>query len=436
MMNGVSLSSMIGGGWGGGAIPNATGLQEMVFDTASVSAELATGGVRINFIAREGGNQYHGTLFGSFANDSLQATNIGADLLARNPALANAGHASTRTGTSTPASAVRSSATRSGSSRAAATRARTCSRPACSTTRTPTTRPSGTTCPISSRPASLEKTWQDAQLRLSWQATPEEQDRRHLHAAGLLRLPRRRSPPRSRPRPANDRRFPMQRVVLLDWTSPVTNKLLIEASGIHRVERWGNMHLQTKGLDLDPQMIGVVEQGGAIPGLRYRGASSTARAGGTYNNSWNNNFHWRFHVSYITGSHAFKVGVERRVRLPREHDATCRTRCRTASTTACRTRSRMRALPHTVEEPRRPRPRALRAGQVDDQPADAVAAASATTTHANSFPEQTLGPTSAHADPEPHVPGAGQPELARHHAEEPGGRTTCSATARRRSRSA
>ena len=37
MMNGVSLSSMIGGGWGGGAIPNATGVQEMVFDTASVS---------------------------------------------------------------------------------------------------------------------------------------------------------------------------------------------------------------------------------------------------------------------------------------------------------------------------------------------------------------------------------------------------------------
>ena len=91
MMNGVSLSSMIGGGWGGGAIPNATGLQEMVFDTASVSAELPTGGVRINFIAREGGNQFHGTLFGSFANDSFQGNNIGVDLLARNPALANPG---------------------------------------------------------------------------------------------------------------------------------------------------------------------------------------------------------------------------------------------------------------------------------------------------------------------------------------------------------
>ena len=91
MMNGVSLSSMIGGGWGGGAIPNATGVQEMVFDTASVNADLATGGVRINFIAREGGNQYHGTLFANFANDAMQTTNVDGALLARNPLLQNAG---------------------------------------------------------------------------------------------------------------------------------------------------------------------------------------------------------------------------------------------------------------------------------------------------------------------------------------------------------
>ena len=92
MMNGVSLSSMIGGGWGGGAIPNATGVQEMVFDTASVNADLPTGGVRINFIAREGGNQYHGSLFGNFANGAMQTTNVDAELLARNPLLVNARH--------------------------------------------------------------------------------------------------------------------------------------------------------------------------------------------------------------------------------------------------------------------------------------------------------------------------------------------------------
>jgi hypothetical protein len=88
---------------------------------------------------------------------------------------------------------------------------------------------------------------------------------------------------------------------------------LIEASGIHRVERWGNMHLQTKGLDIGPNMIGVLEQGGAIPNLNYRGRV------GTYNNSWNNNFHWRFNVSYITGSHA-QGGRQRCHRPPRKRD--------------------------------------------------------------------------------------------------------------------
>ena len=54
------------------------------------------------------------------------------------------------------------------------------------------------------------------------------------------------------PDAASDRRFPLQRFVSADWTSPVTNRLLIEASGIHRVERWGNMHLQTgKGDNID-----------------------------------------------------------------------------------------------------------------------------------------------------------------------------------------
>ena len=51
---------------------------------------------------------------------------------------------------------------------------------------------------------------------------------------------------------ASDRRFPLQRFITADWTMPLTNKVLIEASAIHRVERWGGMHLQTgKGENID-----------------------------------------------------------------------------------------------------------------------------------------------------------------------------------------
>ena len=307
MMNGVSLSSMIGGGWGGGAIPNATGVQEMVFDTASVSADLATGGVRINFIAREGGNQYHGTFFGNFANDAFQTTNIDDELLARNPLLRNAGTVDKNwdfnPGVGGPLKRDKMWFFLSGRTQGAYLFA-----PGIFYNKNANDPSKWNYDPDLSRPASLEKTWLDAQLRLTYQInqknkiglTYQNQIMCACHDAITATVA---------PEAAYDRRFPVQRPVLLDWTSPVTNKILIEASAIHRVERWGNMHLQEKGLDLDPRMIGVVDQAANVPGigtianLNYRGRV------GTYNNSWNNNIHYRFNVSYITGSHALKIGM-------------------------------------------------------------------------------------------------------------------------------
>ncbi len=301
MMNGVSLSSMIGGGWGGGAIPNATGVTEMVFDTASVSADLATGGVRINFIAREGGNQYHGTFFGNFANDGMQTTNIGDDLLARNPALRNAGGIDQNwdfnPGVGGPIKEDKLWFFMSGRYQGAYLFA-----PGMFFNKNANNPNAWTYDPDLSRPASLEKTWTDFQLRLTYQINPKNKIgltyQQQIFCACHDNISATIAP-----EAGYDRRFPVQRPILLDWTSPLTSRILIEASGIHRVERWGNMHLQTKGLDIGPNMIGVLEQGGAIPNLNYRGRV------GTYNNSWNNNFHWRFNVSYITGSHAFKVGA-------------------------------------------------------------------------------------------------------------------------------
>ena len=84
MVNGVALSSTIQGGWGGGAVPNATGTAEFAIDVSAVDAQAATGGVRINFIPRDGGNRFSGTLFGSIATDSFAADNYtGSDVQAR-----------------------------------------------------------------------------------------------------------------------------------------------------------------------------------------------------------------------------------------------------------------------------------------------------------------------------------------------------------------
>ena len=84
MVNGVALSSMIAGGWGGGAVPNATGTAEFAIDVSAVDAQAATGGVRINFIPRDGGNRFSGTIAASFASESFASDNFtGSDVQQR-----------------------------------------------------------------------------------------------------------------------------------------------------------------------------------------------------------------------------------------------------------------------------------------------------------------------------------------------------------------
>ncbi len=57
-------------------------------------------------------------------------------------------------------------------------------------------------------------------------------------------------------KPARDRRFPRLRQEHAEWTSPITNKLLFEAVGLHLYERWGNMHLRVNGGSLDEPAAG------------------------------------------------------------------------------------------------------------------------------------------------------------------------------------
>src|SRR6185312_5160356 len=54
--------------------------QEMNVETEAGSVEQFTGGVRVNFVPREGGNAFKGSFFGTGANSALQANNITQDL--------------------------------------------------------------------------------------------------------------------------------------------------------------------------------------------------------------------------------------------------------------------------------------------------------------------------------------------------------------------
>jgi hypothetical protein len=299
-MNGVSLSTMIAGGWGGGTIPNAAGVSEIAFDTSAVSAELATGGVRINFIAKDGGNRFAGTVFGSFANDSMQGSNYTDRLKQRG--LTTPGNIEKNwdfnPGFGGPIKRDRMWFYLSGRKQVANTFV-----PGMFYNKNANNPSLWTYVADTSRPAVNNREWEDYNARVTVQAAAKHKIGFLYNIQSNCFCPFAISATRA-PEAGNDQRFPLQRPIAVDWTSPITSKLLLEASAIHRIERWGGMHLQTNGNDVDPRMVSVTDNGpgASITGLTYRNAA-------TFSNAFNTTFHWRFAASYITGAHAFKAGI-------------------------------------------------------------------------------------------------------------------------------
>ena len=74
-VNGVSTMTLQAGGNIGGQTPDVGSASEVTVDTNSLSADLSTGGVRINFVPKDGGNRFANSTFFTFTNESLQGDN-------------------------------------------------------------------------------------------------------------------------------------------------------------------------------------------------------------------------------------------------------------------------------------------------------------------------------------------------------------------------
>jgi hypothetical protein len=302
-VNGVALSTMIGGGWGGGSVPNATGTQEFAIDTAAVDASFATGGVRINFIPKDGGNNFSGSIFGTIATEDFASSNIDNDLIARGlPSVGNIKkNADFNPGFGGPISRDRLWFYLSGRYQMADLyEPGFYNRNANDPTK-------WTWDEDTSKRIIAPRRFQVYMGRFTWQANNRNKFGLTYEQEKLCFCPDDVGPeappaPFTSPEAGNDRRFPVQRFIQLDWNTPVSNRLLVEASVIHRVERWGDMDIQTGhdgGLkSIDPRMISVVDVA----------TNRMFRLNDEMNNSWNKNLHYRAAVSYITGSHVFKTG--------------------------------------------------------------------------------------------------------------------------------
>jgi hypothetical protein len=61
--------------------PNSATIQEVSYETGALSAESELAGIRTNIIPKDGGNQFVGFMFGAFTNHSLQSNNLTPELV-------------------------------------------------------------------------------------------------------------------------------------------------------------------------------------------------------------------------------------------------------------------------------------------------------------------------------------------------------------------
>jgi len=282
-------------GWGNeafetGYTPNMSAIQETVVDTAA-SVENEVGGVRTNIIPKDGGNVFAGTVFGSFTNEHLTTNNIDDDLRSRGLPHANSVKSN---GDFNPGFG--------GPIRrdkvwfyAAARYLRADNYVAGMYVDTTQDDPNVFAyTPDQSRKAVNSGIWKDGQGRVTWQAT-----RLHKFAFSWTQQTSCKCPSLISPTQAGgteNRWGRPQRVITGDWTAPVTSRLLVDASILHQINKWGFFPRDS----MPSNIIGFIEQSNGM---------NVKTRGGDYRDATNETLRYRFAVSYVTGTHAFKTGV-------------------------------------------------------------------------------------------------------------------------------
>jgi carboxypeptidase family protein len=75
-MDGMRFNNLCGSGSYTGVSGNDAGVEQISFETGAISAEMGTGGIRVNLIPKEGGNAFKGTFFLNGTNQSFQSNNL------------------------------------------------------------------------------------------------------------------------------------------------------------------------------------------------------------------------------------------------------------------------------------------------------------------------------------------------------------------------
>jgi hypothetical protein len=301
----VLVDGMNGGYQGmgvSGYVPEVGNAQEVVFSLSGGLGEATTGGPQMNIIPKQGGNNFSGSVFISGTGDALQGTNLTPEIEAQGLTAVNSIGKLWDINPSFGGPIVRDKVWFFGTYRYQISRQNVASMWVNRNAGNPN---AWTYDPILTEQAVADGNWNNYSGRITWQVTPRNKfsawtslqyhclycdgggDGTGLGFGAAISSPEATQTNENQP----------SMLTQLSWTSPYTNRLLLEANAqLGPYFWWGSRQKN----DYDDTMIQVQETAGAIPNIFYRSANWSGHRGTT------NIFQGA--VSYITGSHSAKVG--------------------------------------------------------------------------------------------------------------------------------
>jgi hypothetical protein len=308
LLDGLTVGSPAVGNSATSYVVDVGAAQEVTFLTGSAMGEVETAGLLMNIVPKSGGNSIQASLFASGTSGRLQSDNLTQELEDQGVAAA------------TPLTGVYDfSGTIGGPIRkdriwyfinahAGGSRKES---PNVYYNLNAANPAQWLYAPDHDRLSYSDRTFENASARVTWQATPRNKISGFWDAQLVCRTcsgatAGAQEPARVSPEAVGIMSRPMH-VSQATWSSPATNRLLLEAG-------YGGTFFGVGNFEREPNptrdLIRVVEQcasgceaNGNIPGLVYRSQDfSTAYAG---------SYLWKAAASYITGTHSLKFGYQR-----------------------------------------------------------------------------------------------------------------------------
>ena len=306
LIDGVTMANTEGTGYSSNMLANMSSTQEVAVDYASATAESISGGLQINMIPKTGSNTFSGTLFATGATSGMQGQNSDQSLVARGFPTPNTlkAQSDVNPGFGGPLAPNRlwfyTSARFTNQENYVGGLFQNAN--AGDITK-------WTYEPDRSKPSFNAAYDRSVNLRLTWQASAASKFNVFYDHHWRCQCPA--APFSAASAPSSQEsiynlEYPINDLRSISYTATPTSRILIEARAGWRREVFAYDPDST----LDPQrlLIPVIEQGGAVPGLLYRGVGLYS-ANQPYQRTRGITLPFGASLAYVTGSHSAKFGV-------------------------------------------------------------------------------------------------------------------------------